>query len=300
MRAERRPARGLPLGGARPDGRLPATVERRRPRPRRRRALGPARHPRRPAGQRVDDDAAARRPGCLRARPAGRLARIRPGRRSSPSPAHPRSRAGCGRSGHTGSATSPTASCSAVVALHGVHGRHSARATCLGGGVTRTVEVDYLVVGAGASGMAFTDALIDHADVRVALVDRRPGVGGHWREAYPFVRLHQASTFYGVASTVLGGGRIQADGPGGGAARAGRPADDLRLLRRGAGPDAGVGARASSSPGATTSATARSPRLTSGERFEVPERCRVVDARYLSPTSRPRRRRGSGSATEPG
>src|ERR1700709_1659426 len=61
--------------------------------------------------------------------------------------------------------------------------------------------------------MAFTDALIDHADVRVALVDRRHGVGGHWLAAYPFVRLHQSSTFYGVASTVLGGGRIQRQGP---------------------------------------------------------------------------------------
>ena len=75
------------------------------------------------------------------------------------------------------------------------------------------VDADYLVVGAGASGMAFTDALIDHTDARVALVDRRDGVGGHWRGAYPFVRLHQASGFYGVASTLLGGGRIQQDGP---------------------------------------------------------------------------------------
>ena len=55
--------------------------------------------------------------------------------------------------------------------------------TCLGSTVTRTVEADYLVVGAGATGMAFTDSLIDHADVRVALVDRRDGVGGHWRGA---------------------------------------------------------------------------------------------------------------------
>src|SRR3954466_13082620 len=76
-----------------------------------------------------------------------------------------------------------------------------------------TLDADYLVVGAGATGLAFTDALIDHADVRVAVVDRREGVGGHWREAYPFVRLHQASTFYGVASTVLGGGLVQHDGP---------------------------------------------------------------------------------------
>src|SRR5512133_4121056 len=75
------------------------------------------------------------------------------------------------------------------------------------------IEADYLVVGAGAAGMAFTDALTQHADVRVALVDRRPGPGGHWLDAYPFVRLHQASSFYGVASTMLGSGSIQGQGP---------------------------------------------------------------------------------------
>src|SRR5207342_3323409 len=61
--------------------------------------------------------------------------------------------------------------------------------------------------------MAFTDALVDHAAVRVAVVDRRHSVGGHWLDAYPFVRLHQASTFYGVASTLLGGNRLQTRGP---------------------------------------------------------------------------------------
>jgi hypothetical protein len=40
-------------------------------------------------------------------------------------------------------------------------------------------------------GMAFTDALIDHAD------DRRHAAGGHWQDAYPFVQLYQASLFYG-------------------------------------------------------------------------------------------------------
>src|SRR6187455_1067324 len=62
-------------------------------------------------------------------------------------------------------------------------------------------------------GMAFTDALIDHADVHVTLVDRRHAAGGHWLDAYPFVQLHQASLFYGVASTLLGGGRVQQSGP---------------------------------------------------------------------------------------
>ena len=75
------------------------------------------------------------------------------------------------------------------------------------------LEADYLVVGAGAVGLAFTDALVNYADVNVVLVDRRHGVGGHWLNAYPFVRLHQASSFYGVASTRLGEDRLQENGP---------------------------------------------------------------------------------------
>ena len=74
---------------------------------------------------------------------------------------------------------------------------------CQRGLVAPTLDVDYLVVGAGAMGMGFADVLVDHSDARVAVVDRRHGAGGHWLEDYPFVRLHQASTFYGVASTVL-------------------------------------------------------------------------------------------------
>jgi hypothetical protein len=57
------------------------------------------------------------------------------------------------------------------------------------------------------------DALVNYADVNVVLVDRRHGVGGHWLNAYPFVRLHQASSFYGVASTRLGEDRLQENGP---------------------------------------------------------------------------------------
>ena len=62
-------------------------------------------------------------------------------------------------------------------------------------------------------GMAFADALVDHSDARVVMVDRHHAPGGHWLDAYPFVRLHQASAFYGVASTLLGGGRTQQTGP---------------------------------------------------------------------------------------
>ena len=80
-------------------------------------------------------------------------------------------------------------------------------------GMVTSLRADYLVIGAGAAGMAFTDALVDHADVDVVMVDRRHAPGGHWLDAYPFVRLHQASAFYGVASTLLGDGSVQQDGP---------------------------------------------------------------------------------------
>src|ERR1700722_6579415 len=79
-----------------------------------------------------------------------------------------------------------------------------------------TIETDYLVVGAGASAMAFTDALIAGTDVDVVMVDRRHAPGGHWNSAYPFVRLHQPAAFYGVNSRVLGTATIDAVGPNAG------------------------------------------------------------------------------------
>jgi hypothetical protein len=149
--------------------------------------------------------------------------------------------------------------------------------------VTGEVEVDYLVVGAGAMGMAFTDALIDHSDARVAMVDRRSEVGGHWRAAYPFVRLHQSSTFYGVASTLLGGGRVQEHGPEAGLhERADQPTicayyDDV-LERRMLGPG-----RVEFFPACDYLGDRTFVSVESGERFVVPPDCRVVDARYLAP-----------------
>jgi len=70
------------------------------------------------------------------------------------------------------------------------------------------IATDYLVIGAGASGMAFTDALIASSDAEVVLVYRRHRPGGHWNDDYPFVRLHQPSALYGVASRTLGHDRI--------------------------------------------------------------------------------------------
>lgn len=56
-----------------------------------------------------------------------------------------------------------------------------------------TIETDYLVVGAGTAGMAFTDALLVQCSAEVVMVDARHAPGGHWHDAYPFVRLHQPS-----------------------------------------------------------------------------------------------------------
>jgi hypothetical protein len=66
------------------------------------------------------------------------------------------------------------------------------------------IDTDYLVVGTGATAMAFVDTLLsESADATVLMVDRHHRPGGHWNDAYPFVRLHQPSAFYGVASREL-------------------------------------------------------------------------------------------------
>jgi hypothetical protein len=75
------------------------------------------------------------------------------------------------------------------------------------------IDTDYLVVGVGASGLAFADALVaETKDVEVAVIDRQPAPGGHWLHAYPFVRLHTPSAYYGVNSLALGENRIDQAG----------------------------------------------------------------------------------------
>jgi hypothetical protein len=135
-------------------------------------------------------------------------------------------------------------------------------------------------------GMAFTDALIDHADVHVTLVDRRHTASGHWQDAYPFVQLHQASVFYGVASTVLGTGHVQESGPEAGLQERARQSaiqsyyDDI-LHRRfiASGRVTFLGGSEYHADNASHLVTSR----VSGETVEVNAR-RVVDATYLAPT----------------
>jgi hypothetical protein len=70
--------------------------------------------------------------------------------------------------------------------------------------VAEKIETDYLVIGAGGMGMAFTDEILTQTSATVTIVDRNHRPGGHWNDAYPFVRLHQPSVCYGVNSTPLG------------------------------------------------------------------------------------------------
>ncbi|SKC81133.1 pyridine nucleotide-disulfide oxidoreductase [Krasilnikoviella flava] len=150
--------------------------------------------------------------------------------------------------------------------------------------MTRTVDTDYLVVGAGAAGMAFVDALVDHdPTAHATLVDRRDAAGGHWLDAYPFVRLHQASQFYGVASTRLGTGRVQESGP------------EQGLHERATGPEicsyyAKVLAERLLPTGRVELFGGHEYRdgsvvdLATGRAVETRVRRRVVDARYLAPS----------------
>jgi hypothetical protein len=71
-----------------------------------------------------------------------------------------------------------------------------------------TIEADYLVIGAGAMGMAFVDTILSDNDKTIAIVDRYARPSGHWTVAYPYVRLHQPSAFYGVNSRNLGRDQI--------------------------------------------------------------------------------------------
>ena len=74
------------------------------------------------------------------------------------------------------------------------------------------MKFDYLIKGAGAMGMAFADIIFNESDFKFAIVDDRPSPGGHWNDSYPFVRLHQPSSFYGVNSTKLGQDKIDLSG----------------------------------------------------------------------------------------
>jgi hypothetical protein len=149
-------------------------------------------------------------------------------------------------------------------------------------GATVDIDVDYLIVGAGAMGMAFADTLVHNSDATVAIIDRRHAAGGHWLDAYPFVRLHQASAFYGVASTLLGGGMRQTSGPEKGLhERATAP--EVCLYYSHVMDDLVATGRVVFFPSCEHTGGTGFRSLLSGRRYDA-RNARVVDAAYLAPT----------------
>ncbi|MDP1818880.1 MAG: NAD(P)-binding protein [Acidimicrobiales bacterium] len=146
-------------------------------------------------------------------------------------------------------------------------------------------DVDYLVIGAGLAGMAFTDALISETDARVLIVDRRHGPGGHWNDAYPFVRLHQPSAFYGVPSCSLGEDRIDETGPNAGFYERATAAEVCHYFQEVMDetflPSGQVDFWAMSDVVGGGHGTASISHRLSGATTDVAVRKKVVDARYL-------------------
>lgn len=170
-----------------------------------------------------------------------------------------------------------------------------------------TLETDYLVIGAGAVGMAFVDTLIDQCDAHVTLVDRHGKPGGHWNDAYPFVTLHQPSAFYGVNSTELGSGRVDTHGLNQGLLELASGAEicgyydrvmNQRLLASGRVDYRPMCNWLGGEPMADGGTDGAFESLLSGRRTAVRVRRKVVDATFFSPpvpsTHRPRYRVADG------
>lgn len=147
-----------------------------------------------------------------------------------------------------------------------------------------TLDADYLVIGSGAMGMAFTDVLLSETDATVVLVDRHQRPGGHWNHAYPFVRLHQPSSFYGVNSQPLGGDTIDRTGGNAGLYELASGAEILayydQVLRQQFLPSG----RVRYFPMCESDGGRGWRSALSGTRYRVGERTTVVDATYLHVT----------------
>lgn len=153
----------------------------------------------------------------------------------------------------------------------------------------RSIETDYLVIGAGAAGMSFTDALIDaDRDCDVVIVDRRHAPGGHWNDAYPFVRLHQPAACYGVNSRPLGNDQLDERGLNAGLYQQADGVQICEYFRRVMDDHHVASGQVRFLPmsnylGLDTADVAFVAELT-GATTEVKVRRSVVDARYLEPT----------------
>ncbi len=147
----------------------------------------------------------------------------------------------------------------------------------------KTIATDYLVIGAGAVGMAFADTILEETDAHVTIIDRQARPGGHWNDAYSFVALHQPSAFYGVNSLPLGENRKDSHGVNAGLYELASGSEISgyyeRVMRKRLLPSG----RVTYLPMSEHRGEGRVVSLMSGEEVQVSVRRKVVDSAHNSP-----------------
>ena len=146
-----------------------------------------------------------------------------------------------------------------------------------------SIETDYLVIGSGAAGLAFTDTLLDESNAHITIVDRRGKPGGHWNDAYSFVTLHQPSAFYGVNSMELGHRRKDMIGPNKGLYELASGPEVSGYFDRVMNHKLLPSGRVAYHPMCNHLGGGEFESLLSGERTRVHVRRKIVDATYFSP-----------------
>jgi hypothetical protein len=147
-------------------------------------------------------------------------------------------------------------------------------------------STDYLIIGAGAVGLAFADTLLDEdPDCHITFVDKHARPGGHWNDAYSFVALHQPSAFYGVNSLAFPSEQVDVSGPNKGlyalASGAEVTAYFERVMNHRLLPSGRVAYhRLSEFKGRDESGTARIASIMSGEERSIAVRRKLVDATF--------------------
>jgi hypothetical protein len=145
------------------------------------------------------------------------------------------------------------------------------------------IETDYLIIGAGAVGLAFADTLLSETDAHITIVDRRGKPGGHWNDAYSFVTLHQPSSFYGVNSMPLGSGRRDTIGLNRGMYELASGAEVVGYFDRVVNQRLLPSGRVSYHPLSNVLEDGSFESLLSGRRTQVRVRRKTVDCTYFSP-----------------
>lgn len=145
---------------------------------------------------------------------------------------------------------------------------------------------DYLIIGAGAVGLAFADTLLDeNPDCHITIVDKHAKPGGHWNDAYPFVALHQPSSTYGVNSMELCPDRVDTHGHNKGMYPLAKHPEILayygKLMNERMLPSGRVTYYPLTEYGGCADETHRLRGILSGEEISVTVRRKLVDATYF-------------------